>query len=68
MEDFSKLFRHDGIDAGLAASIFHFKEISISDLKKYLRNEGIEVRLWNVEDLIWMWKNSYLMKRVLSLQ
>ena len=45
MEDFSKLFRHDGIDAGLAASIFHFKEISISDLKKYLRNEGIEVRL-----------------------
>ena len=45
MEDFSELFRHDGIDAGLAASIFHFKEISISDLKKYLRNEGIEVRL-----------------------
>ena len=45
MEDFSELFRHDGIDAGLAASIFHFKEISISDLKKYLRNDGIEVRL-----------------------
>ena len=45
MEDFSELFRHDGIDAGLAASIFYFKEISISDLKKYLRNEGIEVRL-----------------------
>lgn len=45
MEDFSELFKHPGIDAGLAASIFHFKEISIKDLKKYLRNEGVEVRL-----------------------
>lgn len=45
MEDFSELFKHPGIDAGLAASIFHFKEISIHDLKKYLRREGVEVRL-----------------------
>lgn len=45
MEDFSELFRHKGIDAGLAASIFHYKEIKIEDLKKYLRNEGVEVRL-----------------------
>lgn len=45
MEDFSELFKHPGIDAGLAASIFHFKEISIHDLKKYLRKEGVEVRL-----------------------
>lgn len=45
MEDFSELFKHPGIDAGLAASIFHFKEISIHDLKKYLRSEGVEVRL-----------------------
>ena len=45
MEDFSELFKHPGIDAGLAASIFHFKEISIKDLKKYLRKEGVEVRL-----------------------
>ncbi len=45
MEDFSELFRHEGIDAGLAASIFHFREIRISDLKKYLRSEGVEVRL-----------------------
>ncbi len=45
MEDFSELFRHKGIDAGLAASIFHYKEIKIADLKKYLRNEGVEVRL-----------------------
>ena len=45
MEDFSELFRHRGIDAGLAASIFHYKEIKIRDLKEYLRGEGIEVRL-----------------------
>lgn len=44
-EDFAELFRHDGIDAGLAASIFHFKEIRISDLKGYLRDQGVEVRL-----------------------
>ena len=45
MEDFSELFKHDGMDAGLAASIFHYKEISILDLKKYLREQGVEVRL-----------------------
>lgn len=45
MEDFSALFKHPGMDAGLAASIFHFKEINILDLKKYLRKEGVEVRL-----------------------
>ena len=45
MEDFSKLFSHEGIDAGLAASIFHYKEIRIEDLKKYLRDQGVEVRL-----------------------
>ena len=32
MEDFSELFSHEGIDAGLAASIFHYKEIRIEDL------------------------------------
>lgn len=36
MEHFAELFRHDGMDAGLAASIFHFKEVNIRDLKKYL--------------------------------
>lgn len=45
MEDFSELFKHPGMDAGLAASIFHFKEIGINDLKKYLKNQGVEVRL-----------------------
>ena len=45
MEDFSELFSHEGIDAGLVASIFHYKEIRIEDLKKYLRDQGVEVRL-----------------------
>lgn len=45
MEDFSELFSHEGIDAGLAASIFHYKEIKIEDLKTYLRDQGVEVRL-----------------------
>ena len=34
-----------GADAALAASIFHYKEIDIMDLKKYLNDEGIPVRI-----------------------
>lgn len=45
MEDFAELFKHEGIDAGLAASIFHFKEIKIAALKEYLKARGVEVRL-----------------------
>ncbi|MGI6737232.1 MAG: imidazole glycerol phosphate synthase subunit HisF [Anaerovoracaceae bacterium] len=45
-EDFAELFRsHPAVDAGLAASIFHFKEVAIGDLKRYLREQGVEVRL-----------------------
>ena len=45
-EDFLTLFSEiDGIDAGLAASVFHFGEIQISDLKRYLRENGINVRI-----------------------
>ncbi len=34
-----------GADAALAASLFHFKELEIKNLKEYLRNKGISVRL-----------------------
>lgn len=44
MEDFKELFQYPQMDAGLAASIFHFKEVSIHDLKCYLRENGVEVR------------------------
>lgn len=45
MEHFSEVFTIGKADAGLAASIFHYKEISIPDLKKFLDNQGIPVRL-----------------------
>ncbi|NMD38807.1 MAG: imidazole glycerol phosphate synthase subunit HisF [Christensenellaceae bacterium] len=45
-EHFKELFQAlPKIDAGLAASIFHFKEVNIMDLKQYLKQENIEVRL-----------------------
>ncbi len=46
IKDFIELFKKlPTVDAGLAASIFHFGEVSISDLKKELHNNGINVRL-----------------------
>ena len=45
MEDFAELFTHPGIDAGLAASIFHKKQVDIKDLKRFLRAKGVEMRL-----------------------
>lgn len=44
MEHFRDIFFNSGCSAALAASIFHFGEISIPDLKEYLRNENIAVR------------------------
>jgi cyclase len=44
MEHFKDVFTLGKADAGLAASIFHYKEIGIPDLKAYLRGEGITVR------------------------
>lgn len=45
-EDFIALFKTlPRVDAGLAASVFHFGEIQIKDLKKRLAAEGVEVRI-----------------------
>ena len=44
-EDFAELFCHRGMDAGLAASIFHTRQVDIKDLKRYLRAQGVEMRL-----------------------
>ncbi len=44
-EDFIELFKIPGVDAGLAASIFHFGEVDIKDLKETLRKEGVSVRI-----------------------
>lgn len=45
-EDFVELFtKLPKVDAGLAASIFHFKEVEIPDLKRTLKENGIMVRI-----------------------
>ena len=45
MEHFAELFTHPGVDAGLAASIFHTKQVDIQDLKRFLRARGVEMRI-----------------------
>lgn len=45
MEHFYDAFVKGKADAALAASVFHFGEISIPELKKYLREKGINVRI-----------------------
>jgi len=44
MEDFLEVFQKGKADAVLAASIFHFREIGIPELKNYLKSNGIPVR------------------------
>lgn len=45
MEHFKDVFGIEGVDAGLAASIFHYGEVEIPELKKYLKNENIPIRI-----------------------
>lgn len=45
MEHFKDVFLEGKADAALAASIFHFHEIDIHDLKQYLFDSGIPMRL-----------------------
>lgn len=45
MEHYAEVFTKGKADAGLAASIFHFKEISVPQLKAYLNDQGIPVRI-----------------------
>lgn len=44
-EHFYEAFTEGKADAALAASLFHFKELEIMDLKKYLSDRGIPMRL-----------------------
>lgn len=43
-QDFEKLFENTNATAGLAASIFHYNEIPIPQLKKYLQQKNIAIR------------------------
>jgi len=45
MEHFHRVFTDGKADAALAASVFHYGEISIPELKRYLTKQNIEVRL-----------------------
>ncbi|MGD9560430.1 MAG: imidazole glycerol phosphate synthase subunit HisF [Oscillospiraceae bacterium] len=45
MQHFAQLFEVPGMDAGLAASIFHYRQIGIMELKRYLAGQGIPMRL-----------------------
>jgi imidazole glycerol-phosphate synthase subunit HisF len=45
MEHFVEIFNDGKADAALAASIFHYKEVAIPDLKQYLETQNIPVRL-----------------------
>ena len=45
VEHFKEVFEKANADAALAASIFHYKEIAIPDLKNYLETENVIVRL-----------------------
>lgn len=45
LEHFKEAFTKGGADAALAASLFHYKELQIQEVKEYLREEGIPVRL-----------------------
>ncbi|ALC88858.1 imidazole glycerol phosphate synthase [Bacillus sp. FJAT-18017] len=41
---FAEVFREGKADAALAASIFHYKETSVAEVKQFLKKEGVEVR------------------------
>ena len=45
MQHFADTFKEGKADAALAASVFHFKEIAISELKEFLNDEAILVRM-----------------------
>jgi cyclase len=45
MQHFVDVFDEGKADAALAASIFHYKEIGISELKMFLKEKGVEVRI-----------------------
>jgi cyclase len=45
LSDFSDVFKKGKADAALAAGLFHYKELSIREVKEYLNKRGINVRL-----------------------
>ncbi len=48
-EDFLAALTEGGADAALAATLFHFNELRVGDLKHYLNAQGVPVRMWGWE-------------------
>jgi cyclase len=44
LRDFAQVFEQTGCDAALAASLFHFGELTVPQVKDYLRAHGIAAR------------------------
>lgn len=49
LQDFADILTEGKADAALAASLFHFKELTIGQVKKYLKVKGIPIRISSVE-------------------
>lgn len=47
LADFAEVFQEDVAEAALAASLFHYDELTVKDVKEYLNAKGIPVRLLN---------------------
>lgn len=45
IEDFKEVFEKTNVAAALAASMFHYKETTVKEVKEYLKNNGIAVKL-----------------------
>ncbi len=45
LEDFYNVFAETSADAALAASVFHYRELTVGEVKQYLRKKKVEVRL-----------------------
>jgi cyclase len=44
LQDFYDVFTETGCDAALAASLFHYRELTVPQVKAYLRERGVPVR------------------------
>ena len=45
LEHFYDVLSEGGADAALAASLFHYKELEIAEVKRYLKGRGLPIRL-----------------------
>ena len=45
LEDFYNVFAQTSVDAALAASVFHYQELTVDQVKQHLNKKKVEVRL-----------------------